>query len=521
MIAVGLLVVACASPLLTFSALFQQKEWRTDRLREHAVSEGMVATFFGRIRPVIAVAILLFNYIMLFLLHGSGGEVAAFFTGVSFSLINHVLLGFLAALTGVQWLLGKQRTPVWTQKACLLVGLAFLLLIAISLLFGKHLLMYYPLLLVLQPLVVLLAWVLLLPLDMFLKRRILSEAARIRRKFRMLTVIALTGSVGKTTTKELLRSTLQSSFPVVTPAYVNSELGVAQWFLSEVKKGAVREGGVVVVEMGAYRTGEVALLCRIMLPTMGIVTSVGTQHIALFGSMEKILESEREMPSSLPPDGLLLLNADVPDCRNLASAARCKVQTVGTIGDVDIRATDITHTEDGLHLQVEKVALDVPLHGRQNVTNILLAYAAARQLNVRPEEIARQLSLFPGQRHTFHVRAEHGVLLLDDTHNLSPQSIVAGIEWANEQQRSTKILCITGLIEQGAQEDAEMERAGSLAKNVFSRVLFAGTRGRSAFQKGYGGPVESLSTEAAPIAAGSLVACLGRIPLGTVHRLLP
>ncbi len=429
-------------------------------------------------------------------------------------------LSAFAVLSVVQWLMGKQPRPIWTAKAATVVALTILLNAITVLMLRDTAVLVYPLIIVGQPAYLLLAWLLLWPLDTLLKRSILRKAERVRHGMPSLSVIAITGSVGKTTTKELLRCVLNSLFPVVTPDYVNSELGVAKWFLREVQRGAIRPGATLVVEMGAYRTKEVALLCRMLRPQTGIVTGVGTQHIALFGSMEQILQSEREMPSSLPASGLLLLNGDMADCKALAASAPCNVIVAGTSAGCDLLASSVQTTPSGLRITIDEGVIDVPLHGKHNATNVLLAYAAAKAAGLASAEIIRALASFSPLSRTFHVSRQKSVLLLDDTHNSSPQSMAAGIDWAQEQNVSPRVLLTTGIIEQGRQEASVMEEMGRRARGVFDRVIFVGERGRSAFDRGWGNASE-LPAAAPPLPNGALLACIGRVPQHLVDRLLP
>lgn len=486
--------------------LWQRKEWRVDRLREHLQAEGALRALWGYPRAAAGTLLLLIAWS----LHGPAGRTAAVM-GLSVWIFMGIAQGATRRL----------RLPVWTAKTIGIVALALAgNLIGIVTVNADTLARWYPVLLLAQPAFVGIAWVVLLPADRILKRAMLRRAARARRSVGNLTVVAVCGSVGKTTTKELLARALRPVLPVVTPAYVNSEVGVAQWFLREHAAGRVRPGGVVVVEMGGYRTGEVAMLCTVMRPTVGIVTSVGTQHIALYGSKEHILEAEREMPRALPPDGRLILNGDNPDCRSLAAAARCPVMTVGTHDVNDLRATDIESTDDGIAFRADGHDIRLAVHGTHNVSNALCAYAAARACGLAATDIVAGLRAPLGVSHTFHVSRRGGVLVLDDTHNASPESVAAACAWAAARPERPRVLLTTGLLEQGTHENAEMERFGTLARGTFDRVVFVGSRGRNAFARGYGRTTEP-PPSALPIPAGGLCAAVGRVPARALATLLP
>lgn len=516
----GLTLAAVSGPLLTFTRLWQVKEWRIDRLREHLLAEGPVRVLWGTARVSVALLLQLLALALHAAMQSAQGN--AFGIAPAAGLLPYAGLGLLIALTGLQAAAGRLRAPVWTAKTLGILGLSLVLNAAVLLRIDDGALgLFYPALTLAQPALVGAAWLLLLPLDTALKRSILREAARVRASFGHLTVVAVCGSVGKTTTKELLAAALGSVFPAATPAYVNSELGVAQWFLQAHKERRIRPGGVVIVEMGGYRTGEVATLCRVMRPTVGIVTSVGTQHIALYGSKENILRAEREMPEALPPEGLLILNGDNPDCRALGAAARCTVVTVGVRPGNDVTATDIADTENGLRFSVDDRTVETPLRGTHNVTNALAAYVAAKAVGLDGGEIASALRIAEPPSRTFCVLRRSGIVTVDDTHNASPESVAAACAWAAARAERPRTLVTTGIIEQGPEEDAAMRRYGTLAAGAFERVVYAGARGKAAFDAGYGRPSEGPSPAPARVPQGGLLAAVGRVPPALIDSLLP
>src|SRR3989338_1633268 len=369
----GLALLASLSPLLTFAWLWQVKEWRFDRLREHLRNEGCFRQLFGLIRPTTV-----------FVLSIAGVSYAAFRP-----VWHTVALALLGILTLVQLGLRKQRFPVWTQKAVTLV----LSTLVVDAIIANSWFSREPALLAVLPLfqafTLALSWFLFWPPDRFLKRRKKRRAQKLREQFPDLTVIGITGSVGKTTVKELLSCILTGRNVQATPAYVNSEMGVSSWLLKELSRQGNHSPEVLIVEMGAYRQGEIALLCRIAKPTMGIVTFIGKQHMGLFGSQEALVNAKAELVEALPPDGIAFLNADNAACAALAERTSCTVQTVGTGGHTDIEAFDIEETPTGIAFRTGDTRFGIPLHGTHNVTNVLLAIAAARALGMRDRDIAQ------------------------------------------------------------------------------------------------------------------------------------
>lgn len=509
---VGLTLLAVLSPLLTSAALFQQKEWRLDRLRAHLLQEGWFNQLFGRVRPLVvlfffvAFRIIDLLYLDRYLVHLTFGT-----------------LGILASLSAAQMFTGKQRKPVWTAKALLVAGLS-ILLVSITVLSGI-LTILSPLLVLASPFIIFIAWVLLLPLDTYLKRRTFARARAVRERLRNPIIIGIAGSVGKTTVKELLGTVLADLKPFVTPEHVNTEMGVSQWLLNLAPRLAMHTSPVLIVEMGAYGKGEIDLLASIIRPTMGVVTAIGSDHLALFKTEQAIIEANGELIRALPPHGHSFLYGDNPGCRSLMSVSPCPVTTVGTGPDATLRATDIVETTTGLqifpHQPLPITRFSVPLHGRHNIGNILLAIAVARALNISDARIRELLATHRPLSRTFNVRMEQGVLLVDDTYNISPLSLKAALAWAESRAERPRVLLTSGLMETGAEERRFLEEIGSFARGKVERVIFTADRGRTAFQQGFGLPVELLTEKTVRVESEAVLLCIGRMPRSAIQRLLP
>lgn len=516
-----LLTLAASLPsLLTFATLFQVKEWRIDRLREHLRSEGVLRQLFGVSRPALFGAFLILGILEGMLLEPallSGEEWAVEV------LFAYILLGI------VQAALGKQPLPKWTKKAIAVVAgslvitsLSAILLSAEASAEADALALLLPLIPILQPFFLLTSSISLLPLDRFLKQRILRRACALRRKFGALTVIGITGSAGKTTTKELLAHIVCDLKPLVTPQHVNTELGVAQW-LTQKLEGRSSSPSIAIVEMGAYRKGEITTLCNIVRPTIGIVTSIGEQHVALFGSTDAIIEAKGELLDALPESGHAFLNAENGTIRKLRSRCACFVTTVGTNGSsADLRATSVEDTGMGLKFRIQGQRFTVPLRGTHNIANVLLAIACAEFLNIGRSRIRELLQTFKPLSRTFELREEEGVTILDDTHNASPASFKAALSWAKSIGKEKEITLLTsGLMELGKMEDAIHRNLGRRARGIIDRSIFL-RRGRAlAFQEGFGRRIELFGNDTEVITKGSLLLCIGRMPRAAIASLLP
>lgn len=510
---IGLTLLGALSPLLTFVALFQQKEWRLDRLKEHLRRDGWLNQLFGKMRPAI-VGLYLVLTLLTFtvLLPRATSEQAAQTLLLEMLLVLGLSVLILTLLSMAQFLLGRQRKPVWTSKAILITALSYLLTCsAVIAALAAPLLL--PLIVILQPLMVLVAWALLKPLDTVLKYRLMNKAMAHRRNFKNTTVIGIAGSVGKTTTKELIAHLLQDLHPHVTPAHTNTEMGVAAWILKQPASSPL-----LIVEMGAYAKGEISLLCRIAQPTMGVITALGSDHLALFGSEEAIVKANGELIAALSTNGHAFLYGDNDGCKKLAATALCPVTLTGS---KELAATHIKETPEGIQYSILNTQYSIPLHGTHNVHNALLAIGVAKHLGITNARIAELLKTFKAPAHTFNVRTENSILLLDDTYNISPLSMRAAIDWLGTQKGRPRTLLTSGLQETGHRETLFLRELGERAKGKIERVIFLHAHGAPMFAKGYGKDVEVMNAATVKVEADSVLACVGRMPLSSIQKILP
>ncbi len=514
-----LTIIGCLSPLLTFLALFQQKEWRMDRLLEHIRHEGAMQQLFGKVRPPLAGLMLLTDGIGITFVLTALSKESLILAFNALAILHISWLTVFALLSAAQFVLRKQRMPVWTMKAKMIGVMAFFFLSLLTFT-TTPLLIVAPFLFLLQPVIGIAAWYALLPADQYLKTKHFAKAESIRHTWTTATVVGIAGSVGKTTTKELLKHVLSDLHPITTPEHVNTEMGVAQWMSSESRK-LKTESAPVIIEMGAYRKGEIALMCQFVKPTIGVMTALGSDHLALFGSEEAIVEANAELLHALPQSGHAFLYADNAAIQTIVPTLDCHVTLAGIDEAADVRAEMIDETPAGLKLTIGSHTATIPLHGLHNVGNILLAVAVAKHLGIDMKRICELLSSFQPLTHTFHVRHEQGVLLVDDTYNSSRLSIRAALHWAKTKPERPRVLLLSGLLETGDQEDVLLKELGEIAKDSVERVIFLSKNGTAAFAEGFGKDVEILSPNTDRLATGSLLLALGRMPLSSIQKLLP
>ncbi len=512
---VALALCALLSPMLTTLKLWQVKEWRWDRWKEHVEKRGL-ESIVGTLRPACIGGIV---FLWLFLITIDIPVRA-----------EHALLlslALLASLSILQIVFGKQPTPVWTKKAMILCVLSMMLgggIVAIlNTFFIQEEWRYISIIIIplLSSAIVGVALLLFFPIDQWCKKRIIEKAKMVRAKHPHLLVIGITGSVGKTTTKELLAHLVQDLDAIATPEHVNTELGVAQWFTRVIGKEKEDSKKIVIVEMGAYRKGEIALLCEMTKPHIGILTYIGTQHVGLFGSTEHLRKAKMELIESLPENGVAIVNMDSQNIRDVVGSIHCPTIAIGTDEHATMRAIDIEETAQGVQFSLESHRLELPLAGTHMVTNALLAIAAAEKIGVPRWNIQRHLRTFQGFDRTFVQKEMRGITVLDNTFSASTESTMAALDWAKRKQASPKVFLFTGILELGDNEEHLHLAIAEEANRTVDRIVLLDPHFMRYFKEKAPEKTVLFSKQIAPLPKGALLICMGRMPETTIESFLP
>jgi UDP-N-acetylmuramoyl-tripeptide--D-alanyl-D-alanine ligase len=273
----------------------------------------------------------------------------------------------------------------------------------------------------------------------------LQQIARFWRKRLNLRVVGITGSVGKSTSKELIASVLEQHFSTLkNPGNLNNEIGLPLTML-RLSEGHQR----AVLEMGFYVPGEIKFLCEIARPQVGVITNIGTVHAERAGSQEAIARGKAELVQSLPasPEGVAVLNYDDPLVRAMAEQTQASVLFYGISPEADLWADQIEGLGlDGirfrLHYRREILHLRVPLIGRHSVHTALRATAVGLAEGLNWQEIFDGLRSGHTQLRLVAVRSQQGALLLDDTYNASPQSMMAALNLLDEMDAKLRFWVI-------------------------------------------------------------------------------
>ncbi|TGB03074.1 UDP-N-acetylmuramoyl-tripeptide--D-alanyl-D-alanine ligase [Streptomyces sp. MZ04] len=303
------------------------------------------------------------------------------------------------------------------------------------------------------------------------------------------TLVALTGSVGKTSSKDLLAQVLRSKAPTVwTPGSLNNEIGLPLTALS-----ATDETKFLVLEMGARGIGHIRYLTGLTPPKIGLVLNVGTAHIGEFGGREQIAEAKGELVESLPADGTAVLNADDPLVRAMASRTKARVLLFGEAADADVRAENVRLTENGqpaftLHTPSGCSDVTLRLYGEHHVSNALAAAAVAHELGMSADEIARALS-DAGTLSRWRMEVTErpdGVTVVNDAYNANPESMRAALRALVAMGKGRRTWAVLGhMAELGDEGLAEHDAVGRLAVRLnVSKLVAVGGREASWLQLG-------------------------------------
>ena len=326
--------------------------------------------------------------------------------------------------------------------------------------------------------------------------KIICFAARRRmERFNFRAVIGITGSFGKTTTKEILARVLGAKFSVRrTPENTNTLLGVARWIMRE----QFADGDIAIVEMGAYSRGDIAALCAMARPTIGILTGLNEAHRERFGSLEATAAAKSELIDALPMDGVGLWNADSENLKN-AVQARLKKWVGRGIRVVpysrkenaywDIDAQDHQETKvlirargkTGSHAVIEDV---VDLFGLHHCAPLSAALFLAKELGMPQEEICQGIKkLHPLDRRLTPLYVRGNRLLIDDSYNATLDGAIAALDALSGIKRR-KIGVFAGIQEHGEESERINRELGGKISKCFDIILLGRTQAADAIERG-------------------------------------
>ncbi len=408
--------------ILFYLYLWQLKEYHVGRFLDHFKT--------GKGRKLILDPLNIIKIILLL-------SFSAYPLLLLFSVFVLYIFEFLKTI--FDFLRKQLRRPVFTLKAAFLISAALIfesafLFVLLQNIKGVENIVWFIFWLlifdVLTPMIFSLIVLIFQPLAVLQRNRIIKKAKTKREQFKNLLVVGITGSYGKTSTKEFLAAILSEKFKVLkTKEHQNSEVGVSLCILNDLKE----EHEMFICEMGAYNRGGIKLLCGIVRPKIGVITGINEQHMATFGSQENIIKTKYELIESLPKEGIAFFNAKNKYCRELYQKTRIKKFLYGE---------------------------NAKFSGEENIFG---AMAVAKELGMTGEEISRAVSKIENKIGGIRVKKGiNGINIIDATYSANPDGVIANLEYLTLLfPQGKKVMVMPCLIELGKASKEVHRRIGN------------------------------------------------------------
>ncbi|MFD1426239.1 UDP-N-acetylmuramoyl-tripeptide--D-alanyl-D-alanine ligase [Kroppenstedtia sanguinis] len=317
--------------------------------------------------------------------------------------------------------------------------------------------------------------------------------------------IGITGSAGKTTTKEMLASILSTQYKVLKSVANNNLHSLMPGNLTLLHP----QHQIVILEMGMAGFGNIRKQCQIAKPSLGIVTNVGEAHVGKLGdSLANVARAKQELIDGLAPKGTLILNADDAGSKRLSTRRfRGKVITLGIQNPATLQATRVKYTKNGMSFYIGKVPYQIPVWGQHNIYNALAAIAVAKQLKVPTSKIQKGLQSFPAPRMRLQrIKGIKNWLLINDCYNANPSAMVAGLKVLMQVSGKKQSVAVLGDMHSLGKLSLQSHRqVGKFVAQINpSTLITVGTQARQiakgASLAGYKGKIRSLPNQPETVA---------------------
>ncbi|MCA0452605.1 MAG: UDP-N-acetylmuramoyl-tripeptide--D-alanyl-D-alanine ligase [Chloroflexi bacterium] len=338
------------------------------------------------------------------------------------------------------------------------------------------------------------------PVEAYFRRRFVNKARQVLAEVNPV-VVGITGSYGKTTTKNYLAHILSGRYKTYpTPKSYNTLMGVTLAINNDMANDHSIE--YFICEMGAYIQGEIQQIAELTHPTISIVVEVGPQHLERFGTLENVATAKYEIIKALPPDGVGVFNWDNPHVREMYERGYPKTRlavsrvvdptNVPTNGPRFI-ASEISETLNGLKFTVtdnqtgEHELFDTTLLGEHNVTNVLLATAVAVHEGMKLRDVAfRVRALKPAESRLVRQTTAQGITIINDAYSANPTGVVSALKALALHQNGRRLLITPGMVELGPLHEAENKKLGIEAAKYASDIILVGAAQTAPIKAGLG-----------------------------------
>ena len=324
-----------------------------------------------------------------------------------------------------------------------------------------------------------------MPIEYAIKKHYENDAKRILESNESLLKIGITGSYGKTSTKNILNDIISDNrFTLITPASYNTPMGITRTIREMLKP--IHE--VFICEMGADKVGDISYLMNFVKPKYGIVTSIGPQHLNTFHNIDNIINEKMQEIEMLPPDGTGFVNLDNEYIASYHYLSRHKVVSVGIDNkNADLVAENISYRKDGSSFSVNIDGTDheftTTLLGKHNISNILIGIAVALEMNIPIEDIKRNVKHISQIEHRLEVKKINGYTFIDDAFNSNPVGSKMAVDVLSLMS-GKRIIVTPGMIDLGDKEDEINEEFGSYMADKVDKVILVGEKQTKAILKG-------------------------------------
>lgn len=403
-------------------------------------------------------------------------------------------IGFATGVAGVALARAwkeKFKTPlVYTMRVKRLFTtniILFAVIVTLAILFaGVWAMTVIGVTLLLSNMLMLLANFINTPIEKAINRGYYNDAKRIIESHKGLIIIGVTGSFGKTSTKNYLAGILAEKYNVlVTPGNFNTLLGVIRTIREQLRP----YHQVFIVEMGAKQKNDIKEICDLVHPTIGIVTAVGEMHLETFKNIQNIQDTKFELINSLPANGLGIINNDSEHIRSYNGiTSPCKIIKYAVEGKGDYKATDIVYNAGGVSFSVDnKEQYSTRLLGTGNLLNILASIAVADHLGVPANKQKNAIARLQPVEHRLSMKVSGGITVLDDAYNSNPQGARMALEVLknfkiNESNR--RIVITPGFVEMGTRQAQANKELGQTIAQCCDYAIIVNATNREAIRSG-------------------------------------
>ena len=416
--------------------------------------------------------------------------------------ILFVIISLILLLTGLSWRKvikndqNKKKLVITARVKRLIFTITLLYLIPIvfigfnldNLKFIWLMILILSIMTYLNCFVVFIAMLINMPVEKLVYLYYKTKAQRKLKSMSNLKIIGITGSYGKTSSKNILSDILNIKYNALpTPRNLNTFNGL----IMTVNNHMDKFNDIFIAEMGAYVRGEIRRLCKLVKPKYGILTRIGTAHLESFGSQENIQKGKFELIESLPPDGFGVLNGDDPLQVSYELKNNVKTIWIGIENeDVDVRAVNIKCSNKGTNFDVifkgdkNKYHFETKLLGNHNVYNILAAIACGKEFGIDVEDLQKAVAGVHPVEHRLELKKLGNFYMIDDAYNSNPVGAKSAVD-VLDMMPGTKVVVTPGMIELGDKEDEYNKEFGKqIAKSKADYVVLIGEKKTKPIKEG-------------------------------------